>query len=484
MGRAQNTSLKKSFVDLSGHILKKGIFVLFWLCFSLVWHNPIIAQINQDGKEVYFSPRKENLNPSNATSLDSFITELHGFLDMTGTGPTHVTADSVSTQDSNIHKDSSESSSSSLAHSSLQLTVGPTGAQFLPMKTDMEEPSWPAMNLSRRRNVALFLPLSGPYKALGQTILGAIEMGAFNMAPPEMVWEIYDTGGTPEGAREAFKAMARKGDAGIILGPIFSKEVQAIQPWVADSGLNMITLSNDETLASPHVFVFGMTPQQYVMSLNLFLEKEGLTHLVVITPASPYGRALQQNIRYHMRGVNLTLIELPLSSSPQLSSAQLEQLKGTNFGAIWLPGWGKTAISLASHLRFNLSQMPFRFIGGEDWYDSVFLYDPSLKEGWFVAAPPQTRETFLLSYKKEFGATPDSLALIAYDAASLLAVLARTYPSAPFTKETLLSPEGFKTLEGYSRFLPSGLVERRLPLLQIMGQGKIKIRHPAPPYHG
>lgn len=483
MGWAQNTSLKRSCVGLSWHALQKGICLLSWVCFFSVWHSPIIAQINQDSTEDYFSPNKEPAVPPSAP-LDSFIADLHGFLGMTGSETLPVTADGISTQDRTIHKDSSDPSSASPSHNTLQLTMGATGSQFVPMNPDEVDASWQPIDLSKRRNVALFLPLSGPYKALGQTILGAVELGAFNMAPPEMIWEIYDTQGTPEGAREAFKAMTRKGSAGIILGPIFSKEVHAIQSWVADSGLNMITLSNDEALASPHVFVFGMSPQQYVMSLNLFLEKEGVKHLIVITPASPYGRSLQQNIRYHMRGVNLTLIELPLGSSPQLTNAQLEQLKGIAFGAIWLPGWGKEAISLASHLRFNLSTIPFRFIGGEDWYESVFLHDPSLKEGWFVAAPPQSREKFITSYKKEFGTTPESLALIAYDAASLLSVLALGHPSAPFTKDVLLSPEGFKTLGGYCRFMANGLVERRLPLLQIMGQGKIKVRHPAPAYPG
>lgn len=86
--------------------------------------------------------------------------------------------------------------------------------------------------------VAVLLPLTGPYGALGGELRAAIELAAANGTR----WLYVDTGGTPEGAAAAVASAAGKGCVGI-LGPVGQREAIAAARAAALHGLPIALLA-------------------------------------------------------------------------------------------------------------------------------------------------------------------------------------------------------------------------------------------------
>jgi len=86
--------------------------------------------------------------------------------------------------------------------------------------------------------VAVLLPLSGTYAALGGELRAAIEL-----APPSGTrWLMLDTHGTPEGAAAAVETAAARGAVGI-LGPVGQREAVAAARVAALHGLPIALLA-------------------------------------------------------------------------------------------------------------------------------------------------------------------------------------------------------------------------------------------------
>ena len=104
--------------------------------------------------------------------------------------------------------------------------------------------------------------------------------------------------------------------------------------------------------------------------------------------------------------------------------------------------------------------------------------EPALVGGWFAASPPDARGHFDSRFRATYGHAPPRLASLAFDAAALAAVLAKSGPD-PFTTEAIQNPRGFAGVDGLFRFTADGLVQRGLAVLEVGPQGNTVVS-PAP----
>jgi hypothetical protein len=74
-------------------------------------------------------------------------------------------------------------------------------------------------------------------------------------------------------------------------------------------------------------------------------------------------------------------------------------------------------------------------------------------------------------YKEVYGQDPHRLATLAYDAGALAAVLARAKDGPNFSEEAITAGSGFAGRDGIFRFLPQGVAERGLAVLQLTHRG-------------
>jgi ABC-type branched-subunit amino acid transport system substrate-binding protein len=120
-----------------------------------------------------------------------------------------------------------------------------------------------------------------------------------------------------------------------------------------------------------------------------------------------------------------------------------------------------------------------KLLGAGLWDDPSLGSEPSLDGAWFAAPAPNVDEAFKAKYRAAFGGSPPDLAGLAYDALSLIAVLAAGTPYHRFTPAALTDPNGFAGVSGIFRFHPNGTIERGLAILSL-GPNGFSVVDPAP----
>lgn len=159
----------------------------------------------------------------------------------------------------------------------------------------------------------------------------------------------------------------------------------------------------------------------------------------------------------------------------------LDTLGGPPFDAILIADGGDRLRSVASLLTFyDVDPAQIRFLGTMRWQDDPrVLEEAALRSGWIAALPPETMSAFRNRYQAAFGAEPQQLAALAYDATALVVIAARDLGDRDFESPTLTNPEGFSGATGLFRLRPDGLADHGLAILEVDGAATRMI-DPAP----
>ena len=153
---------------------------------------------------------------------------------------------------------------------------------------------------------------------------------------------------------------------------------------------------------------------------------------------------------------------------------------GPAFDALLLPVGGDQLKQIAQQLRAaGIDPAQTHLLGSGLWDDPSILKEPALAGGWFAASPPDVRHEFEHRYQGAYGHPPPRLASLAFDAAALAAVLAKSPDPDPFSQSAIENPNGFTGVDGLFRFTSQGLVQRGLAVLEVEPNGD-KVVSPAP----
>jgi len=366
--------------------------------------------------------------------------------------------------------------------------------------------------------VALLLPLTGPEKGLGRSLLDAAVMALYEIGGNNFVLLPRDTMGTPEGAQAAADSALQEG-AQLILGPVFSASVAAAAVPARARGINMVTFSTDATVAGNGVFLLSFMPQKEVERVVAYAVSQGLGRIAVLAPDSPYGFAVVDALRaaaianggvvtqtqlyahegdidlmtpvrmladYQFRRDQLTaqrrLLQARTDDAARAELARLddvETLGALGYDAVLIPEGGSRLRQVAPLLPFfDIDPELVRFLGTGLWDDNTLGQEPSLVGGWFAAPPPDLSQAFFDRFAYIHGYRPSRIATLAYDAVALAAVLSRA-EIVDFSIAAIGSTSGFAGSDGIFRFLTNGIVERGLAVMEVEPKG-LKVIDPAP----
>ncbi|HUT51018.1 MAG TPA: penicillin-binding protein activator [Alphaproteobacteria bacterium] len=354
--------------------------------------------------------------------------------------------------------------------------------------------------------VALLLPMSGPFEKIGTAMRQAAELALFEIAGKGFEMTPIDTGGTPEGARRAAQ-QARAAGAHLILGPLLSGSVQAVKEELANDDINIIAFSTDAGVAGGKVYLMGFLVQPQIERIVDYASKQGLKRIAVVAPEGAYGNAVVAAFKlaiekhqvsdagtllYPVETADMTKVFRAFTNY-DLRAAKLQRAiaktKGRTDAAsrrararakrdikVDVPQWdaviiadgGARLLLAASMLAFyDVNPDKVQYLGTGQWDDPTVGREPNLKGGWFAAPPPEARAKFEAKFKAQFKSDPPRIATLAYDAVALAAVLARSEGGANFGPEAIASANGFIGLDGIFRFLPGGLSQRGLAVLEV-----------------
>lgn len=379
--------------------------------------------------------------------------------------------------------------------------------------------------------VGLLLPLSGENAALGTGLLQAAQMALFDTGSDRFALLPRDTKGTPAGATEATRQLAAEG-VRLILGPIFSAEVEAAkaarstsgsasppfpgqapfpgmgpgagpgagpraggQPAAPGSpgGVPMLAFTNDTQRAGNGTWIMGFAPSDQVQRVVSYAKARGAQRFAVLAPRSPYGdavtRAMQDTLRH--LGAPPAREERYGNSDPEVTTAVGRLLGGGQPGSA-MPGTGAgfgapmsgayDAVLIAeggTRLRrvaallagAGFDSRRTRLLGTLLWDDPTLVRDPALQGGWFAAPSPTARADFEHRYEDLFRAQPARLTTLAYDATALAAVLSQSPQTASLDITALTNPGGFTGMDGIFRLRADGMVERGLAVMELTPEG-------------
>lgn len=356
--------------------------------------------------------------------------------------------------------------------------------------------------------VALLLPLSGHQKDVGRALLDAAQMALFDIGHPAVALMPFDTRGTPDGAAVAAEAAVR-GGAHLILGPLLRQSVVAAAPIARGGGLDLVAFSTDRSLAGNGVFLLAFLPYQQIERVVSYAIDQGYERFAALIPDNAYGRIVLEAF-YEVTeayGAEVTAVEIyPMDLSKlfgpvrrladydrrraallarrrvleamgtdadaRLELRQLEKfdtLGEPDFEAILIPEGGQMLQALIPVLPyFDIDPMTVQFLGTGLWDDPDLVREPVLAGGWFAGPPPGSASAFAARYADHYGRQPPRIASLAYDAV-LIAALHAGGTGVP--RDLLLSPDGFRGLDGVFRFRSDGTAERGLAVIQITGDG-------------
>ena len=347
-----------------------------------------------------------------------------------------------------------------------------------------------AMAAGGEVKVALLVPLSGRHAGLGQAMVNAAQMAIFDAADDRFTLLVRDTGGTPNGAQLAMRGAIAEG-AGLVLGPIFAGSTRAIANDARAAGVNVISFSNDRSVAGGGLYVMGLSPADQVDRVVAHAAQQGMTRFAVLAPSNPYGQLVlsAMNNATRVQGGQVTRTKLfdPGSSD---ASSEVRSLAPSAAGAqagydaIMLPMGGSTLLSVAPLLPYyDIDPGAVQFLGTALWDNPQLGTEPALQGGWFAAPPPNLWRNFKDRYQALYGNQPPRLATLAYDASALASVLAGRAATSGATRvfdaEGLTQPSGFSGIDGIFRFLPGGTAQRGLAVLE-MQRGQFRVLSPAP----
>ena len=368
--------------------------------------------------------------------------------------------------------------------------------------TPADPPALPLPGDGREMDrVGLLLPLTGPEGPLGQAMLRAAQMAVFDIADDSFLLMPRDTAGTAEGAATAARETLARG-ARLLLGPLFKESVSSVAPAARESGVNLVAFSNDRSVAGEGTYLIGLLPREQIVRAVQYARGQGVLRFAALVPDNPFGRRVVNDLAEEVDAMGGTLARteffaddpdnisaavrrIALYDTRRAALIQLrEQLEGqgesiaslktmdtwgdVDFDALFIPSSGDELKQIAALLPFyDIDTSKVRLLGMATWRAPGLGREPALVGAWFAAPVTDARKDFVSRYRELHGEPPHALAVLAYDATALAAVLARAVGGARFDAEALTSVNGFAGMGGIFRFLPSGEVQRGLAILEV-----------------
>ncbi|GAB5347586.1 penicillin-binding protein activator [Alteriqipengyuania sp. 357] len=331
-----------------------------------------------------------------------------------------------------------------------------------------------------RHRIALLVPTSGDNARVGQAIANATTMALLDTNAENLRITTYDTGADPRGAAQRAIADGNQ----LILGPLLGGNVADVVAEARPAGIPLISFSNDISVASPNVYLMGLSPSQSVARTVDVARAQGARDYGALVPEGEYGRQAELALIEALRDVGGTLVATERYSRNEGSAASAaRRLRARGgFDTVLIADSPRLAIVAAAELRDETGAGP-RLLGTELWSGESAIPAAGVMDGALFAALSDGRyRNFSESYRSRFGNSPYRIATLGYDSVLLALRVAggNTWrPGTPFPTRELTAQGGFLGLDGAFRFRPNGTAQRALEVREVR-DGQVVVVAPAP----
>ncbi|NCQ24346.1 MAG: penicillin-binding protein activator [Rhodobacteraceae bacterium CG17_big_fil_post_rev_8_21_14_2_50_63_15] len=337
--------------------------------------------------------------------------------------------------------------------------------------------------------VALLVPhgsADAQEQLLARDLENAARLAIADLSGVQIDLRVYRTAGQAAQAQQAaLKAVAD--GARIILGPLHAESANAVAVAVASSNTNVLTFSNNPTIAGGNLFILGQTFQNTANRLVGFATSAGKSRIMAVYSdnlAGQLGRAaIEQAVRD--RGATLVAsVAYEFSQDGVLAAIPVIKVAAeTNAAdAIFTTANTAGALPLFSQMlpENGLGPDRIQYIGLSRWDTPPQTLElPGVQGGWFALPDPGRTAQFSGRFQAAYGNAPHPIAGLAYDGIAAIGALVKSGNREPFGRNALTQTAGFQGVNGVFRLRPDGTNERGLAVATIRDK-RVTILSPAP----
>lgn len=347
----------------------------------------------------------------------------------------------------------------------------------------------PLINTSKPVPVALLVPYESVEAGdvtLATSLENAARLAMADLDGVNIDLRVYPTAGQAERASAA-ASQAVKDGAKVILGPVYGGSAKLAGIPAANAGINVLSFSNNPSVAGGNVFILGPTFNNTANRLVRYARANGKSRIMVVNANSPAENTGAAAIKSAITAQGATLVaeqsfELSQQSVIQTIRPIATDVRNTSADAIFFTSGNDGAMPLlAQMLPENGVKSPEpQFIGLQRWnVPASALTLPGLQDSWFAIPDQQLTANFSGHYSAQYGQPPHALAGLAYDGIAAIGALVASGDQNALTVQGLTRPSGFVGVNGIFRLLPDGTNQRGLSVATIQNNQVIEI-DPAP----
>ncbi len=309
--------------------------------------------------------------------------------------------------------------------------------------------------------------LTGPQATFGQSTHNGIMMavdsinaaGGVKGRKIKIITE--DDQSKPEEAANAVTKLISEDNVVAILGEVSSSNSLAAAPICQADKIPMLTPSSTNpkvTTIGNYIFRTSFTDKDVGENIARYVFQEmHLTRAAILTDVkTDYSTGLTATIEKTFTSLGGQIIaHASYSNGDSDFRSQLTAIKQANPQVIFLPGYYTDVGQIAIQARDLGMKQPF--VGGDGWVSPKLIeIGGKALEGclyadhYFYADPTPVVRDFVQAYKDRYGAIPDGMAALAYDAAGVMAnALGRaTKLDGPSIRDALATTKNFAGVTG------------------------------------
>lgn len=370
---------------------------------------------------------------------------------------------------------------SKLAKAALALTT----AAFLAACEPGGVGGGPSINTSNPVPVALLVPRSGD-AALAQSLENAARLAMSDLPNVKIDLRVYDTAGNPTTATAVAQQAVAEG-AKIIVGPVYAQAANAAGLAVLNKNVNVLSFSNNTSIAGGNVFVLGPTFENTASRLVNYAGRQGKANMVIVhsnDSAGQVGQTAIANALANSRVNNAGTVGYDRSQQGVINSVPTIKATVDSTGAdsIFMTATTAGALPLFSQLlpEAGVSPATTQFIGLTRWdIPPQTLELPGVQGGWFALPDPSKAQAYRQRYNATYGEAPHPISGLAYDGIAAIGALVSQGKSDALTGAALTQNAGFQGVGGIFRLRPNGTNERGLAVATIQNK-QVVVIDPAP----
>ena len=349
----------------------------------------------------------------------------------------------------------------------------------------------------KKIKVALFLPLSGKHQQLGTFLANSATLSLFeNKESDDLELLFFDSGDNPKEAEKSFSEIAKQ-DIKIVIGPLFSSIIPAIEKTALENKMIIFSLSNNSQMLSrlsisPNnqtIFISGISPDNQFKALVDFSNQNNYYNFVMISPNNEAGRIMNDSFRenslkkpnnfegyfYKSDLSDIENIFFPLSKNKNRKELNLSKK------ILVIADSPKNTSKIIGFIVKNKKTFPSQVFGTSQLDDIATFNENNLQGLLFANSEPQNFQNFEQRYYEIFKSFPPRISSLAYD---LTTAIARVVNQSKVNNQEITISDfinynsqnkiGFEGIDGSYQFNNNGSIKRNIAIIKV-DRGKFTV---------